>query len=87
MKVVVINDLEPDWKGEVRPARDEGSTLPLDTCSTLPGEGIRSGDRHASSGHACWAGDYTLVAELAARAGSPVRSLRDFKVVPVSETQ
>lgn len=87
MKVIVIKDLKPAWKGEIRLHVMKGQ----DCLSTraVPCE-VRGFGREIVTLPQVMpaeAGDYTLVAELSASAGSPVRSLRDFKVVPRSKTQ
>ena len=87
VKVVVINDLEPPWKGEIRLHVMKGQEC-LST-RTLPCE-VNGFGREIVTLPVLMPvepGDYTLAAEISSRAGSPVRSLRDFKVAPRSKTQ
>jgi beta-galactosidase len=81
MKIYVINDLEPEWKGELRLLLLKGAdcvSTRIASCR-VPGFGreiVTIVQNMPSS-----AGDYTLVAELVDSRGNSVRSLRDFKIV------
>ena len=85
VKVYVINDLEPEWKGELRLLLLKGTDCVSTRTanSQVPGFGreiVTIPQTMPSS-----PGDYTLVAELADSQGNAVRSLRDFKVVAPGE--
>jgi len=86
VKIYVINDLEPDWSGEVRLNLMRGNEC-LSTRSVSChvkgfGREILTINQQMPAGE----GAYRLVAELSSGPGTPVRSLRDFKVRPRSGT-
>jgi hypothetical protein len=84
VKIYVINDLEMDWKGEVRlhlMKGDECLSSHAAGCR-VPGYGREIVTLPVSLSAA--PGPYTLVAELAGPAGQAARSLRDFQIVPTS---
>jgi beta-galactosidase len=81
-KVVVINDLDRAWNGEVRVTaarrdREEGPASPL-VAVRVPAWGREVVEVPLVLPAA--EGDYTLAAELTPPGEQPVRSLRDFKV-------
>jgi hypothetical protein len=81
VKVFVINDLEPEWKGEVRVgfARDGRTGTPQAQPCTVEGYGrtILTFDVPFPAEP----GKYTFSAELTDAEGRRVRSLRDLKIV------
>ena len=83
--VFVINDLYSEWKGTVYLRVMHGAKIISEqskSCSVSgPGREILSFNQRVPDK----VGEYLLVAELMSKGKEPVRSLRDFKVVPSSE--
>lgn len=81
-KVVVLNDLYSDWTGKLRLHWMKGTdtVATQEQPCTLPGLSSQTVTFRLAVPSA--PGDYTLIAELAAAAGKPVRSLRDATIVP-----
>ena len=79
-KVVVINDLEREWRGDVRLRVLQGETcLSTRTVSSrVPGYGRATLTIPQRMPMA--PGEYTLVAELTGDSHQPIRSVRNFKV-------
>jgi len=83
MKIYVINDLEAEWKGQVRLHLMKG-----DECVSTQGvscqvPGLGREIVTVPLMMSATPGRYTLVAELLGPAGQSVRSLRDLKIVSV----
>jgi hypothetical protein len=85
--VVVSNDLYQDWKGKVRFRILRGGKMLGE--QTRPCEVIALGQTKLSFPLAVpnQSGDYQLEAALVGGGGKTVRSLRDFKVGPVGNSQ
>lgn len=80
VKVVVINDLEPAWHGEVRLRLLRGGECVSTQSAPCRVQGLGREIVTFKQEMPAEEGSYTLEAELAAGPGTPVRSLRDFKV-------
>jgi hypothetical protein len=80
-KVIVINDLYKDWKGEVRLVVMQGEKKISETAVPAAVAGL--GQQTVTLQHKLPAepGNYTLIAELTDSVGKTVRSLRDVKIV------
>jgi len=81
VKIYVINDLEPEWKGELRLLLLKGTDCVSARVANCQVKGFGREIVTIAQTMPASAGDYTLVAELTDSRGSSVRSLRDFKIV------
>ena len=81
VKIYVINDLEPEWKGELRLLLLKGTDCVSTRAANCQVKGFGREIVTIQQKMPSSPGDYTLVAELADSRGNSVRSLRDFKIV------
>jgi beta-galactosidase len=81
VKIYVINDLEPEWKGELRLLLLKGTDCVSTRVANCQVKGFGRAIVTIAQTMPASVGDYTLVAELADSQGNTVRSLRDFKIV------
>jgi beta-galactosidase len=82
--VVVINDLEREWQGDVRLSVLQGEKDLSTRSATARVPGLGRTTLAIPQSIPAAPGDYTLMAELTGASGRPVRSVRDLKVIPVT---
>ena len=81
VKIYVINDLEPEWKSELRLLFLKGTDCVSTRAANCQVKGFGWEIVTIQLKMPSSPGEYTLVAELADSRGNTVRSLRDFKIV------
>jgi hypothetical protein len=80
LKVLVINDLEREWKGAVRLRVLRGEQAVSEQSADCAVAGLGQKSVSFQQTMPAQAGDYTIAAELTDSTGAVIHSLRDFKV-------
>ncbi len=83
--VIVINDLDTDWKGIVRLRAVCGSRTMLEQAQSCEVRGLGTRTVRFSAKIPAQTGKYQWIAELSGGGQKPVQSLRDFAVVRPAE--
>jgi hypothetical protein len=83
--VIVINDLDADWKGTVRLRAIHGVKMVQEQTQPCAVPALRTRTVRFPMSAPAETGKYQWIAELNSAGGAPVQSLRDFAVLPPAE--